>query len=44
MLKRKAKSNAKDHTKSAPEDDEVALKNSASSNGASSDQVAAYNV
>ncbi|XP_051210704.1 TATA-binding protein-associated factor BTAF1 isoform X2 [Lolium perenne] len=43
MLKRKAKSNAKDHTKSAPEDDEVALKNSASSNGASSDQVAAYN-
>ncbi|XP_062232323.1 TATA-binding protein-associated factor BTAF1-like isoform X2 [Phragmites australis] len=41
MLKRKAKSNAKDHTKA--EDDEVALKSSASSNGASSDQVGAHN-
>lgn len=44
MLKRKAKSNAKDHTKSIPEDDEVVLKNPASSNGASSDQAGAYNV
>ncbi|KAI5020828.1 hypothetical protein ZWY2020_045716 [Hordeum vulgare] len=43
MLKRKAKSNAKDHTKSITEDDEVVLKNSASSNGASSDQAGAYN-
>ncbi|KAM0844019.1 hypothetical protein ACQ4PT_057332 [Festuca glaucescens] len=39
MLKRKAKSNAKDHTK----DDEIVLKHPASSNGASSDQVGAYN-
>jgi TATA-binding protein-associated factor len=39
MLKRKAKSDAKDHTKSVPEDDEVVLKKSAPSNGASSDQV-----
>lgn len=43
MLKRKAKSNAKDHTKSVPDDDEVVLRNSASSNGASSDQVGAHN-
>ncbi|XP_062180641.1 TATA-binding protein-associated factor BTAF1-like [Phragmites australis] len=43
MLKRKAKSNAKDHTKAVSEDDEAALKSSASSNGASSDQVGAHN-
>nr|BAD25208.1 putative SNF2 domain-containing protein [Oryza sativa Japonica Group] len=38
MLKRKAKSNAKDHTKAVPEDDDVVPKSSGPSNGASSDQ------
>ncbi|KAG8086577.1 hypothetical protein GUJ93_ZPchr0010g10708 [Zizania palustris] len=43
MLKRKAKSNAKDHTKAVPEDDDVVLKGSGPSNGASSDQVGSHN-
>ncbi|XP_006646908.1 TATA-binding protein-associated factor BTAF1 isoform X1 [Oryza brachyantha] len=38
MLKRKAKSNAKDHTKAVPEDDDLVPKSSGPSNGASSDQ------
>jgi TATA-binding protein-associated factor len=38
MLKRKAKSNAKDHTKTVSEGDEVTLKSPAPSNGATSDQ------
>lgn len=44
MLKRKAKSNAKDHTKAVSEDDEVTLKGSVPSNGASSEQAGAQNV
>jgi TATA-binding protein-associated factor len=43
MLKRKAKSNAKDHTKAVPEDDDVVPKSSGPSNGASSDQVGSHN-
>lgn len=43
MLKRKAKSNAKDHTKAVSEDDEITQKGSAPSNGASSDQAGAQN-
>ncbi|KAK3159851.1 hypothetical protein QOZ80_1BG0051830 [Eleusine coracana subsp. coracana] len=43
MLKRKAKSNAKDHSKAVSEDDEAAPKASALSNGASSEQVGAHN-
>ncbi|AQK88882.1 TATA-binding protein-associated factor BTAF1 [Zea mays] len=43
MLKRKAKSNAKDHTKAVSEDDEVTLKGSVPSNGASSEQAGAQN-
>lgn len=43
MLKRKAKSNAKDHTKAVSEDDEVTLKGSVPSNGASSEQADAQN-
>jgi TATA-binding protein-associated factor len=44
MLKRKAKNNAKDHSKAISEDDEVASKTAALSNGASSDQVGTNNV
>lgn len=44
MLKRKAKSNAKDHTKTVSEDDEVTLKCSTPSSGATSDQIGAQNV
>ena len=44
MLKRKAKSNAKDHTKAVSEDDEVTLKGSVPSDGASSEQAGAQNV
>ncbi|KAG2617033.1 hypothetical protein PVAP13_3NG178092 [Panicum virgatum] len=43
MLKRKAKSNAKDHTKTVSEGDEVTLKSPAPSNGATSDQSGAQN-
>ncbi|KAF8783592.1 hypothetical protein HU200_000532 [Digitaria exilis] len=43
MLKRKAKSNAKDHTKTVSEDDEVTLKSSTPSSGATSDQIGAQN-
>ncbi|CAL4887597.1 unnamed protein product [Urochloa decumbens] len=43
MLKRKAKSNAKDHTKAVSEEDEVTLKSSAPSNVATSDQSGAQN-
>lgn len=44
MLKRKAKNNAKDHTKAVSEDDEVTLKGSVPSNGASSEQAGSQNV
>ena len=44
MLKRKAKSNAKDHTKTVSEGDEITLKGPAPSNGATSDQSCAHNV
>ncbi|KAL6618657.1 hypothetical protein ACP70R_033796 [Stipagrostis hirtigluma subsp. patula] len=43
MLKRKAKNNAKDHTKAVSEDDEAVIKSSVSSNGASSDQSGVHN-